>query len=454
MQLIKDDKVDILIRNQSNENRMVRLFGAFVQGAQSVNDNELITNSVASGLTPYSFTYSSITNRFYLAGSNNLYIYDTDFTLTNTVALGFIGSFLFVNPVNDELLIGDTASDVITRFDISTESVLGTFSIIPNINPTSCIYNPSNGQLYFTSEGDQTITYINATTYALVGYDSVVLDSGATSAYNPFNESTYFATKINGIYVLNELNSLTQVIGIPSNVRDITYASGNQKMYAIANTTTSILFCISDDNIVFSTTLPYSNSNAIIYNSADNNLYIFFGSPARIGKFDLNGNLLDTYTFTNSSAGLGYFISANNNVYLLSNTTNEVYNLEYSNNISIDGNSLPFVNTDVAYNPIEVYKAHINCQNLSQFSNALNIKRLTLTGLETSFQVNPLVYFNTYKKQNVIDLDLKGNNEWIFDGQRYLEFMMDANNYIQLTFYYRQFRAEGYLDIRNRFKSF
>jgi hypothetical protein len=453
MKLLKSGKIDVLVKNESSENRMVTLFGAFIDGISTVNSTQQQTYSAVSGLEPYCFVYSSQTGYLYTAGNNNIYIYDSEINLISTVAIGFIASVLFINPVNGELLIGDSVTNSVTRFDLGTNLVLGTFLIgvgVVNPNPTSVTFNPANGLLYFASATDQNIAYVNATTYAFVGDFSTVFNVPCYGVFFPPTGSTYYAPNFNGLGILGlDVTNSNIGIAVAGIISAIIYNPQNQLLYA-TDFDSNICYISNGTSIISSTYLPYSQPQTMLYNTNDNCIYIFFNGSNVIGKFDKDLNLIQTFSYTNS-VGYGNMIIANNEIYILSESTDNIYKLGYSNNISIDGNSLAFVNTDVAYNPIKIDKAHINCSNLSQFANTIFVKEKLMTGWETASKLTPITYYSAYNSQNVIDLNFSDNDSWMFDGNRYLEFLLNANTYIQLTFYFKQFRNDEFLKInKNR----
>jgi hypothetical protein len=446
MKLLKRDKIDIVVKNESSENRTVRLFGAFIQGVGNSNNNQLFSNSIASGTIPIAFEYSALTNKFYLADAANLLIYDSNFTLVNTVALGFTARFTFVNPVNNELIIGRSGSFTVTRFNVLTETTIGTFSISPNTNPSGCGYNPATGNLYFPCTSTATLAITNATTYAYVGNHVTTNIGGSCQVtYNPLNESIYIANRsVTGNLIVGDNTDTFTDIPFSNVPNDTAYNPETQLLYLVTANDNTIYSINSSNVIVASNVLPYGSPQFMAYNNNDGCLYIYFNTEKVIAKFDKDLILIDTFTI-NPTTTNAYLLIAENNVYALSSSTNQVFNIAYSTDISIDGNSLPFINTDTGFNPIKVNKLVFISNSNSQLSNIFQVKTKMLTGWEVGAQLTPLSYFSSNMPQTVITVDFKRGQEWFFDGYKYLEFVLNANTSVQLTMYFEQFRNEGFL---------
>lgn len=443
MQYIKQDKINITVKNNSSVNQAVTIFGQSILGVGELNQIAVEYN-VESGLLPYVFAYSNSTNRFYLGKANNIYVYSTAFVLLDTINVAYTPSFIFENPVNNELLVGNASTSTITRYNQSAFASLGTFALTIS-SPSSCGYNPTTGNLYFVRTNSGSIELVNATTYILG--TTITLTAGGVGMqiqYNATNQSMYIANRVagaNGNLMIVDNADAGSEISDTNTPNSATYNSSNGYLYYTRGLTNEIVVLDSTNAVVNTVAFTFTGLDDLVYNVNDGYLYALFVDDNVIVKLDSDLAIIDTY-YLSGVNDADFMIYGNNGVYTLDTADSLVYKTQKAIVISGSNDGLGFLNSDVFGNPIVIEKVHIVPDTIAQLSNEWSIVKQTAGGMRYEETLQLACYFSANTKQKVVEIEGDVINQYVFDGNRYIELTINAYSYMSVTMYVKQFRQD------------
>jgi YVTN family beta-propeller protein len=137
-----------------------------------------VAATVTAGTNPESVAVNPVTNQVYVgnaASSNVTVINGANNTVSATVTVGTAPFAMAVNPVTNKIYVANVTSSNVTVIDGNFNTTATTTMLTVGTTPNAVAVNPTTNQIYVTNGGSANVTVINgATSTSAATVDSTV----------------------------------------------------------------------------------------------------------------------------------------------------------------------------------------------------------------------------------------------------------------------------------------
>lgn len=363
--------------NEATNRVYVNHTGANFANAINGSTNTVIA-SFGTGAYPEGIVTDPLTNRLYIANTNNgnVSVINTTGdanTLVTTISIpgagaGITNLYLAIVPPTSRLYVTAPALHKVFIVDTASNSVIGNFPVTGS--PRFPVVNPVTNKLYLTLDGDPHVLVLNASTGATVA--SVPLSGPAQGlAVNPTLNHVYATTT--GV----DANKLTVINGATDTVAITSGDLGSALLWVGADTSNGQVYIVTTANMV--AVLTASGAGTFTVNSAADTVDASPGDGIcadGVGNCTLRAAIMEANALSSADT-----ITLPTGIYTL--TIPGTYeNVAATGDLDITGN-LTINGAGAASTIIQACDASANpsCVGIDRVFDVLDAASLTLNGL-------------------------------------------------------------------------
>ena len=380
---------------------------------------QTVTATIATGSVTKGVAVNPVTNKIYVANTNNgtVTVIDGATNNTSTVPVGSNPYAVAVNPVTNKIYVtscysGTGCSNTVTVIDGATND---TSTIPTGMSPQALAVNPVTNKIYVANTNSNTVTVIDGATNTVTSTVNVGTSPIAV-AVNPVTNQVYVANigSANVSVIDGATNTVTSTVTTGTSPQSVAVNPVTNKIYVANAAGNNVTVIDGATNTVVSTVLTGTYPYAVALNPVTNQIYVTNfgnGSGNTVSVIDgATNNIAATVTVGTAPQSLA-----------VNPTTNQIYiGNEGSNNVSvINGTTNTVIATlaagtnpyAVAVNPVtnKAYVSNQNSDNVTVIDGATNGTSTVTVGTQPlQVAVNPVsnkIYVTNGQNANVSVID-------------------------------------------------
>jgi hypothetical protein len=435
-----------------------------------VEDVVTPANSFSTSFTPptagtLNVGVATNNNRLVLssAASNDVYVYNTSYTLLATIAVGSNTAQMAYNPSNNRMYVASFGSAQLHVIDCTSNALVTSVALAAQGG--GLCYNSTNNSVYITIPSTNQVQVVDCSTNTVTS--SISTDNDPRSVvFIPSSNNVYVGCNNIGLGKIicstNTYSSTTATFSDEPISMSFNFENGLIYIVRTGGVYEVTLFDVSTESLVSSVSIPNLNGNGLVGGFLNSLSQTFYVVPQVIGAFTEKVYLIDCYT---------NLLTLGVDVPVTANTIGIVSNVSFNTNsrrayigTAIDGDVYEFTTVSITNTPLVVagtsgYNAfiqnilnepvlvrgiRIKTETEEQMDNEWNIVHKDSTGQIYGFQRFPMLDISAYQEQGDIT-NVKFKNGLILDGRTYFEnYKIDPFTSVSLVLYYEQYNLSNF----------